>query len=372
MNGRDPLAGRFAQFVRFAERRPLVSFAVAQLGVWGLFYLIQYLALLPNLAVDERVPFLVLELTMFVTGPTVTTMLYLWYGRLKTLPVPGGSTSKLLLVLGGVWIGSRLWIVIDGWLISAIVSMTSVRFDWDRVSRIMGGSYWLTLLAWTGGYYAFRFWREAQVRERAVLEMRLRARDAQLRALAYQLNPHFLFNTLNAVRALVLEDPERAREMITRLATFLRYSLQVPDHAENTVAAEMEALRSYLAIEKVRFEERLSVEWDIDPDALERIVPSLVLQPLVENAIRHGGREQDGHQEVRIGARLEHDVLRLSVENTGELRPDRVNGSGVGLDNVRARLEHAFPGRHALSIEETGGWVRVAIVIRPEPLVASE
>jgi two-component sensor histidine kinase len=359
--GTEAVLGHARRLFDLAERHPRLSFAAVQLSVWGLFYFTQYLSLLPRLVPAERVPFLVLELTMFVTAPVVTTLLHLAFRRSSAIRIPGGLATRLALVLVTIWVGSRLWVIIDGYLLRAVVTFTPVRFDWARVSGVMGGSYWLTLLAWTGGYFVIRLWRILEERERRLLEFQVRAREAQLRALAYQLNPHFLFNALNSLRALVLEDQSRAREMITRLAAFLRHTLAVPEHAENTVAEELEALRSYLAIEQVRFEERLVVTWDVSRAAESCIVPSLILQPLVENAIRHGGSDADGRIEVHIAAGTDDGELRLVVSNTGSL--DRTGGraSGMGLENVRSRLAFAFPDRHSVTTREADGWVHVEL-----------
>jgi signal transduction histidine kinase len=365
--GTDAVLGHARRLFDVAERHPRLTFAAVQVLVWGLFYLTQYLSLLPRLMPAERVPFLVLELTMFVTAPVVTTLLHVAFRASSLVRIPGGIAARVALVLLAIWLGSRLWVVIDGSLIRAVVALTPVRFDWARVSGVMGGSYWLTLLAWTGGYFVIQLWRILQERERRLLEFQVSARDAQLRALAYQLNPHFLFNALNSLRALVLEDQGRAREMITRLAAFLRHTLAVPEHGENSVAEELEALRSYLAIEQVRFEERLVVTWDVTPAAEARVVPSLILQPLVENAIRHGGSDADGRVEVRIAASTAGEELRLVVSNTGSMDRTGARAAGMGLENVRSRLAFAFPGRHRVETRENDGWVHVELRMTETP-----
>ena len=199
------------------------------------------------------------------------------------------------------------------------------------------------------------------------------ARDAQLRMLAYQLNPHFLFNTLNSIRALINEDGQRARDMVTSLSGYLRYALvERPLHVA-LLEEEVASVRGYLAIEQVRFEERLDVRMEIEPAALRCEVPAFLLNPLVENAVRHGTSATAGAPlVVRVEARLvEPDRLMIVVENSGRWASgeksaragegdDELPG-GVGLTNVRARLAALHPGDHRIDITEADGRVRVVV-----------
>ncbi len=199
------------------------------------------------------------------------------------------------------------------------------------------------------------------------------ARDAQLRMLAYQLNPHFLFNTLNSIRALVNEDGQRARDMVTALSGYLRYALvERPLHMA-LLEEEMTSVRGYLAIEQVRFEERLDVQMDIEPAALRCEVPAFLLNPLVENAVKHGAPgTPSAPLVVRIEARLvQPDRLMIIVENTGVWKgttkpaPATVDGAdvpgGVGLANVRARLKALHPGDHRVEMDHGSGRVRFLV-----------
>jgi LytS/YehU family sensor histidine kinase len=200
------------------------------------------------------------------------------------------------------------------------------------------------------------------------------ARDAQLRMLAYQLNPHFLFNALNSIRALINEDRQRAREMVTALSGYLRYALvERPLHVA-LLEEEVASVRGYLGVEQVRFEERLDVRMEIEPAALRCEVPAFLLNPLVENAVKHGAAGAAGAPLVlRVEARLvEPDRLRLVVENNGlwaggrTTAPDAGDGDdalpgGVGLANVRARLAMLYPAEHRIEIDEAEGRVRVLV-----------
>jgi hypothetical protein len=229
----------------------------------------------------------------------------------------------------------------------------------------------LTLLAWSMLYMALLYRGALREQREHALRAATQAREAQLQMLAYQLNPHFLFNALNSIRAMIDEDRARAREMVTQLAVFLRYSLlERPLHLA-PLGEEVETLRGYLAIESIRFEDRLEVRIEVDPRAAECFVPAFLLNPLVENALKHGDGEP---LHVRLHARVAGDRLRIRVENSGSLAAGeapareprdgadgRLLGGGIGLRNVRARLGHHFPGDHRLEIEERGGWVAASL-----------
>jgi LytS/YehU family sensor histidine kinase len=196
----------------------------------------------------------------------------------------------------------------------------------------------------------------ASQRRAAQLESRLAT--AQLQALRMQLNPHFLFNTLNAVAALVRKDPEAAEEMVTELGDFLRLTLAGSDAQEVSLREELGFLERYLKIERVRFPDRLTTTVTVEPGTEEARVPSLILQPIVENAIRHGiaGRAEPGR--VEVGARRAGDALLLEVRDDGAgLRPERSGplGEGVGLANTRARLEQLYGRDGRLEIESPEG-----------------
>lgn len=183
-------------------------------------------------------------------------------------------------------------------------------------------------------------------------ELEARWTTARLDSLKAQLRPHFLFNTLHSVSALVDEDAAAARRVLAQLSDLLRASLQGSDRQEVTLEEEVELVRTYLAIEEVRFSDRLRVSWSIDPDVAEALVPHLFLQPLVENAIRHGIAPMTEAGQIEIRARRNHDALLLEVQDDGRgPGPSPVEGGGIGLRNVRDRLAQLYGSEAFLRLE---------------------
>jgi hypothetical protein len=195
-------------------------------------------------------------------------------------------------------------------------------------------------------HYLIIAFESSRAAERLALESQVVARDAELRALRAQLNPHFLFNSLNSVNALIGADPEGARRMCERLGDFLRRTLSLAGRESVALREEVALIEHYLGIEQVRFGERLSCAVDVSDDAAGCLVPPLVLQPLVENAVKHGVSDRIEGGEIRVVARREGGLLRVAITNPCDEEAHTRPGEGVGLENVRRRL-HTLAPRHA-------------------------
>ena len=219
-------------------------------------------------------------------------------------------------------------------------------------------SAWVVMLAWSTLYFAIKYYQVFQEVQKSALKSAAMAHEAQLKMLRYQLNPHFLFNTLNAISTLVLErETGAANRMVTRLSSFLRHSLDNDPMQKVTLDQEVTALKLYLDIEKVRFEERLTLELDIGEQASRALIPSLLLQPLVENAIKYGiARAEEGGR-LRIAARVFAGDLLIELSDDGpgvELVDGQIpDANGVGLRNTRERLAELYGNRHSFTLSPT-------------------
>ncbi len=217
------------------------------------------------------------------------------------------------------------------------------------------------MLSWSGLYFGIKYYQTLQLEKQKLLTATNKAHEAQLKMLRYQLNPHFLFNTLNAISTLVLiNDNDTANKMVSRLSDFLRYSLYKDPINKVLLEQEIYAARLYLEIEKVRFSERLTIHIDLAPGSEKALVPSLILQPLIENAIKYAVASQVNGGEITIKAKIfGHDLL-LEVADNGPGMP-LVDGivktadntdSGVGLVNTRERLAALYDNDFALVLTQ--------------------
>jgi len=225
---------------------------------------------------------------------------------------------------------------------------------------------------------AFAHFRKSQERERRAIELEAHLAQAQLQLLRMQINPHFLFNTLNAISTLVHTSPHTADEMITDLSELFRFSLESSNDQEIPLSRELELLRRYLAIEQRRFGQRLEIEQNADPEILDALVPPLILQPIVENAIRHGIETQAGLGRIAISARRNGNQVKLSVSDNGKkpfdasIKEDK--RQGIGLANTRARLQQLYGKEQSFSIVngDLGGWtVEIKIPFSTTPVTKS-
>lgn len=221
--------------------------------------------------------------------------------------------------------------------------------------------YWAII----GLQHAVDYYRQARAREVTAARLETRLIESQLQALHQQLHPHFLFNTLHAISTLVHRDPDKADLMIERLSDLLRITLRKVGAQEVELAEELEYLQAYLDIEQIHFGPRLRIEYRVDAAALDVLVPTLILQPLVENAIRHGLEPIVRGGTLAIDAQADGDTLWLRVRDDGAgFAKDRPRRDGVGLANTKSRLDRLYGEEAALTIRENpGGGVVVDIYL---------
>jgi hypothetical protein len=219
--------------------------------------------------------------------------------------------------------------------------------------------YWAVVAAHHGWHYN----RRARARELQAGELRVQLVQARLMALRMQLNPHFLFNTLNTISALIHERPDDADRMVVRLSELLRLTVEGGCPQEVPLSRELAFLQRYLAVEQVRFEDRMEVVYEIEPGASQVLVPCLILQPIVENAVRHGIEARESAGQIRVVARRQGDRLHLEVADNGPGLPaGQPLREGIGLSNTRARLLHLHGAEQRLGLlPAEGGGLRVVL-----------
>lgn len=303
-----------------------------------------------------------------------------WYSCRGT-PLAGSTFYRLALThLSGALVISGIWVALaKGWA-TALANIDAFRgLDQKFVPDYpllfaCGVMIYLLAVALHYVLLSVEFSREMEKRE---IQARVLARDSELKALKAQVNPHFLFNSLNSISALTSIDAGRAREMCILLADFLRKTLGLGEKTVIPLREELELVRSFLSVEKVRFGVRLTVEESVAPGALECSVPPLLLQPLVENAVAHGisnlteggwirvGVSCDGNKKAG-GSDLQTDDLRIEVENNFDPDMPRRRGHGVGLANVRQRLATRYGERARFEVRAEGDRFRVSIVLPAE------
>jgi len=227
---------------------------------------------------------------------------------------------------------------------------------------------WLgMILGWSALYFGIKFWQEwALQKDKAEKAMAL-AQTAQLQMLRYRMNPHFLFNALNSIRALISENKASAKSVVTELSEYLRYSLISKNYARVPFKEEVDSVRHYFNIQKIRYENKLEVSLDIDSEAEEYPIASFLLQPLIENAVKFGMSTSPLPLKIQVNAGVQNGILRVDIINSGSwVEPpeqDREGLIGQSLDNLRRRLAEVYPGKHHFEIQEKEGTVQAKLAI---------
>jgi signal transduction histidine kinase len=323
------------------------AFWVLQCAGWVAYFLLRTLGGLANrLGIGSILP----SILVTVTGFSITLIMAWAY--------------RLIIQLRPVWVWTlTVAVLLSGATLFSVLEVWAYATFYDPGRRPEGveflGAILLTIAvlgAWTGLYFGINYFLLLDEQQERMTRLSSQAQAAQLEMLRYQINPHFLFNTLNSISTLVLlRETERANHMLSRLSSFLRYSLVGERLGLATLEQEVEALKLYLDIERTRFEDRLQTRFDIDPAALSARLPSLLLQPLVENAVKYAVTPQEEGAEIRVVARLVASRVQITVADTGPGLPagdagPTGDGTGVGLGNIRERLSQAFEADHRFEL----------------------
>ena len=297
----------------------------------------------------------------------------LWLASRFPLGLARGGLN-FFLHLAGSGLFSVGWMVLRTWVEQAQsrASGNAIEFSAAFTHSFVATFFFNVLIYWAviSVAHALDYYGKFQERERRAAELERRLTEARLHALQMQLNPHFLFNTLHAISALMHQDVEAADRMIVRLSELLRAALEGTTAAEVPLRQELAFLERYLDIERTRFGDRLTVQMHIDPETLAARVPNLILQPIVENAIQHGIEPHARPGRLELHARRQADELELQVRDNGAGLPagDGIN-ENVGLSNTRARLKELYGAAHRFEFQnlpEGGLLVRITIPFRQE------
>jgi two-component system, LytTR family, sensor kinase len=348
----EPIARGMGLNQPFFEDKNRAFWILQSIG-WGGYFILRSISGFAN---SMGWMWLVHTLLLTATGYSLTLLMASLFRRLiQMTPI-----WTLALSLIAVMLGSTAYSVIETWSVATFLKPASK----PDVIQYLGAILLNTALlaAWSALYYGINYFLllENEIRQREKLEGQ--ASSAQLAMLRYQLNPHFLFNTLNSISTLVLlKQTERANAMLARLSSFLRYTLANEPTANVTLAQEVETLKLYLEIEKMRFEDRLRPHFRIESETIGARLPSLLLQPLIENAIKYAVTPAENGADIWITAAREGQAVRIEVADNGNGEGADFAASpstGVGLANIRDRLSQAYGPGHRFETKknERGGF----------------
>lgn len=328
-----------------------------------LLLLIIYLLLYYRTRLENTDAIIGLSIT-YISGFGVTLLLRKVY-QLTNYKTRSIKSTSIIIVIGTI-VTANVWFWVDTALshlaLGSVEALATLNFS-RYLSWIWSNSF--VVFLWSSIYFGIKLWNDSlEERTRAEKSDAL-AHKAQLQMLRYQLNPHFLFNSLNSIRALVEEDKNRAKSMITELSEFLRYSLINKNLSDVPLRSELEAMKHYFSIEKTRFEEKLEINFQIEPETENIVVPSFLIHPLIENAIKYGMKTTTLPLRIVIKSSVENNNLCLEVCNSGQWleTQESNNSTGTGLNNVKQRLENTYPEKHTFEIIKESNSVCVKITI---------
>ena len=333
---------------------------LCQIGGWFLFVLLEFIGYGNIYGFNEL---LILNVAInFVAGITLTHLYRIfiiktsWINlpikRLLPIAILGIGFVSFLLTMLNIYL-DRLTVPLMSQLPIDTILIFNYLFNWSKY-----------ILLWALVYHLFQYWERSLEAEKAKYQLQAIIKENQYQNLKTQLNPHFLFNSLNSIRTLVDIEPELSKEAINRLSSLLRNSLQMSREKVVSIKQELETVNDYLAIEKIRFDDRLTIKLEIDEAVLNAKVPPMMLQTLVENAVKHGiSKSRDGGL-VQLKASQNDTQLLVQIINTGRFEPSE-HELGFGVENTRQRLAILFEDRASFSIENLNDKEVITKIILP-------
>jgi two-component system LytT family sensor kinase len=337
------------------------AFWILQSAGWAGYFILRSLSGLAN---AMGWTYVIHTALLTATGYSLTLLMAAIFRRLiKQRPVVTWTVSILIVL-----VAAAAYSAIETWSHATFIDPGARPEGFQFLGAIILD--FTLLVAWAALYYSINYYILLEQQTDQLLRLEAQASSAQLAMLRYQLNPHFLFNTLNSISTLVLlKQTERANAMLSRLSSFLRYTLVNEPAGTVTLAQEVETLKLYLEIEKMRFEDRLRPRFHIDPESARARLPSLLLQPLVENAIKYAVTPQEEGADIAVDAHRVGERVIITVSDTGPGPQEQSSATsspstGVGLPNIRDRLAQAYGADHRFDTQtNTSGGFSVIIDI---------
>lgn len=326
---------------------------------WGLYMgLVSFNAYLQDRLNTEAVKIIVLLYTMAIFTSHLVRLVLIKYGVLDDRLPLSLLKSIFIAFAGAVLIYSSQFLV-EIWVRGTVINVFS-RSSLEHLLSILG--WFVILIIWTGFYFAYHFFNKSRIEEIKNLQLEAYQNQILLNQLRAQLNPHFMFNALNSIKALVEEYPLEAKKAIERLSVLLRSTLSKLDKVNSTVSEEIRIVEAYLELEKIRFEERLVYSIEVGDGLNTYIMPPLMLQTIIENAVKHGISKLKEGGEIRIKIERDQEFLSICVLNSGTLSADP-SDYGIGISNTLKRLNILYNEAGKFNLKQKNHWVQAEIKI---------
>jgi len=343
----------------------LIGFWQFQVIGWSFMVLQDFIRLEPVNRIN--IPIIAHILSLHIAGLFYTSLLRFFYQRLYK---KANSFIRLLIyslpcsvIIALIWEITRDY---EALLCGIDLNVTIFKFLDGTVTESQFLGQWSLMVwpffLWSILYFGIKSWIDLINERENLNKITIHAKEAQLQMLRYQINPHFLFNSLNSIKALIYENPTQAGYMLTEFSEFLRTTLLFKDKIYIPVSEEIDIIEKYLLIEKIRFEERLDYEITYDENLLNNEILCLITQPLVENAIRHGLTNNPAGIKLNINFSVHEEFMVIKIENSGSLNKNGAS-NGLGINNVKDRLKTAYQDQYDFSIIEKDNFVKVKLLI---------
>lgn len=341
-------------------------------AAWSLYYVVSLFLFYPLWDMQTQ-QFLTLLLTYAVGFVISGSLLFIY--KAFSFPKQFQMKTSLLMVLYSLP-SALLWLVMDDFLTGLVFgfhrTLLPEFFTAANIFLIELFRYFLIMLIWHAVYYLLHL-NVIYIRQRERVDAAEQLlRETELKMLRYQLTPHFLFNSLNSIRALILKEPQKAREMVSELSEFLKVTLTIKPNSEIPLREELEIVSHYLRLEKTRFEEKLQIAMTVKPAAEEFPVPALLLHPLIENALKYGRGGEGGVLHLEIEASVKESGLQIRIYNSGswvnnsKVESRAAGSTNTGLENIRKRLYNSYGSNAGIEVKETESGVEAVIFIQKE------